>query len=132
MDLVSFSNQFAEEVGGKYTEYSSKKSIFILPLEDERFQTVIAEIIEHPDHKKEVLRVQSTICKLFSPIKYSEILAASTNFIYTRFIAEDSLLKAEASFFLEKLDEELIKEMLLEVAEIADYWELSITGVDEY
>ncbi len=130
MDFVEFSSKFAEEINGQYTEYDDKKSVFIIPLSDGRNQTVIAEIFFNEQYKREVVRVDSKICNLFSPIKYSEILAASRDFIHARFIAEDNFLKAEASFFLDNLDEDIIKEMVLEVANVADDWELKITGKD--
>lgn len=132
MDFVKFSARFAEEINGTYNEYDDKKSVFIIPLPDGRNQTVIATIYDHEEYKRQVVRVDSKICQLFSPIKYSEILGASINFIHARFIAEDGFLKSEASFFLDHLDEETIKEMILEVAKVADEWELKITGKDIY
>ena len=130
MNFVSFSKQFAKEINGQYTEYDEKKSVFIVPLPDGRNQTVIAEIFHHEQYEREVIRIDSKICNLFSPIKYSEILAASTKFVHARFIAEDSFLKAESSFFMDHLNEVVIKEMILEVAQVADEWELKITGED--
>ena len=130
MNFVSFSKQFAKEINGQYTEYDEKKSVFIVPLPDGRNQTVIAEIFHHEQYEREVIRIDSKICNLFSPIKYSEILAASTKFVHARFIAEDSFLKAESSFFMDHLNEVVIKEMILEVAQVADQWELKITGED--
>lgn len=129
MDFRTFSADFAKEVNGTYDEYDEMKSVFIIPLANGRNQTVIAEIKQHTDGR-EMVRVDSRICKLFSPIKYSEILAASANFIHSRFIAEDDFLKAEASFYLDNLNEEIIKEMIMEVAQVADDWELAITGED--
>ena len=129
MDFKAFSTDFAKEVDGTYDEYDDMKSVFIIPLANGRNQTVIAEIKEHTDGR-EMVRVDSRICKLFSPIKYSEILAASVNFIHARFIAEDDYLKAEASFYLDNLNEGIIKEMIMEVAQVADDWELEITGED--
>ena len=129
MDFKAFSAQFAQETNGTYDEYDERKSVFILPLANGRNQTVIAEIKTH-DSGREFVRVDSKVCKLFSPIKYSEILAASVDFIHARFIAEDDFLKVEASFYLDNLNESIIKEMILEVAQLADDWELEITGED--
>ncbi len=130
MDFKKFSEQFAKDINGSYTEYDERKSVFVIPLPDGRNQTVIASIEYFEEYDREVVRVDSKICPLFSPIKYSEILAASTRFIHARFIAEDEFLKAESSFFLDHLDEDVIKEMILEVAKVADDWELAITGKD--
>jgi hypothetical protein len=130
MDFKKFSEQFAQDINGSYTEYDERKSVFVIPLKDGRNQTVIACLEHFDEYDRDVVRVDSKICPLFSPIKYSEILAASTRFIHTRFIAEDDFLKAEASFFADHLDEETIKEMILEVASVADDWEEKITGKD--
>ncbi len=130
MDFVAFSKRFAEEINGQYTEYDENKSVFIVPLPDGRNQTVIAEIFHHDQYDRKVVRIDSKICNLFSPIKYSQILGASTKFVHARFIAEDSFLKAESSFFMDHLNETVIKEMILEVAQVADEWELKITGED--
>ena len=41
MDFVAFFRDFAQEIGGQFSEYDKDKSILVVPLEQGRFQTVI-------------------------------------------------------------------------------------------
>jgi hypothetical protein len=45
-------------------------------------------------------------------------------------IAEDDFLKVASSTFLDVSTPELLKEIIIEVAYVADDWELIITGAD--
>ena len=42
----------------------------------------------------------------------------------------DGYLRVESSSFTDSVSEEVLKEMILEVAELGDEWELKITGQD--
>ncbi|MFT6867410.1 MAG: hypothetical protein ACJA08_002252, partial [Cyclobacteriaceae bacterium] len=110
----------------------SKYSVFIVPLKDERFQTVIARVIDHPKFNKEVVKITSKICFVTEAINYQLVLEGSAEFVHTRFIVEEELLKAEASFFYDSASESIMKEMILEVANISDDWEFKITGKDNF
>lgn len=129
MNLPEFSTRFAEEVNAKYTEYDDKTSVFVIRLRDSRFQNVLTRIIDLDDNKT-IVQVTSKVCSLDTPINYEEVLSSINELIHTRFIIEDGFLKTEGAFFLNSLDEELIKEMILEVGETADKWEFKLTGKD--
>ncbi|MFT6866123.1 MAG: hypothetical protein ACJA08_000950, partial [Cyclobacteriaceae bacterium] len=62
MDFSQLSQKLAKEINAQHTEYDSKYSVFIVPLKDERFQTVIARVIDHPKFNKEVVKITSKIC----------------------------------------------------------------------
>lgn len=132
MDFKKFSQNLANEIKGQYTEYDSKHSVFIVPLPDERFQTVIARIHFHETYKRDVIQVLSKVCELKHKIDFAALLEASSELVYTRFIVEDGYLKTESSFFLDNVTDTLIKEMILEVTHTADKWELKITGQDKF
>lgn len=132
MDFKKFSQNLASEIKGQYTEYDSKHSVFIVPLSDDRFQTVIARIHHHDKYKRDVIQVLSKVCELKHKIDFPALLEASSELVYTRFIVEDGFLKTEASFFLENVTDQLIKEMIMEVTYTADEWELKITGQDNF
>jgi len=133
MDFTAFSQKLANDSNGEYTEYDSRHSVFIVPLKDDRFQTVIARIVDNEKHKTEVVKVTSKVCEIDkNSIDFVKALEASTELVYTRFIVEDGFLKTEASFFLENLSDSLIKEMILEVTYTADEWEFIITGKDNF
>lgn len=132
MDFSAFNKKVAQDLKADHTEYDSHHSVFIVPLEDDRFQTVIAELLDHPKFNKQVVKISSKICYTKEAIDYPAVLAASTEFVHTKFIVEDDLLKAEASFFFQAASEGIMKEMILEVALTADDWEFKITGKDNF
>ena len=132
MDFVAFSKQFAKKIGGEYDEYNENYSIFIIPLKDKRFQTVMARIIHHEKYNKDVVQITSKVCPTTEKINYPEVLEASKDFLYTNFIVEDGFLKVDTSLLLDQSSEDLIEEIIKEVAYTADEWEFKITGKDIY
>lgn len=132
MDFKAFSKKFADKIGGDYQEYDANHSIFVIPLSDGRFQTVIAKVIDHDKYNRKAVQVTSKVCKIDEPIDYPKVLEASKDFVHTNFIVEDDFLKVDTSIFLDHSDEKLIEEMITEVAYTADEWELKITGKDIY
>lgn len=133
MDFKAFSRKFAAKTGGQYNEYDENRSIFIVALPDERFQTVTAQIIEHEKYNRTTVQVTSKVCRTdFPSIDYPAILEASKDFVHTNFIVEDGYLKVDTTVFLDYADEALIEEMITEVATTADEWEFKITGQDNF
>jgi len=49
---------------------------------------------------------------------------------YARFVIIDDYVRVEGSTFLESVTESGIKEIIDEVANMADAWELKLTGMD--
>ncbi|WP_258103363.1 hypothetical protein [Marinoscillum sp. MHG1-6] len=132
MDFSLFNKKLAKDIKAEHTEYDANHSVFIVPLKGARFQTVIAQLLDHPKFNKKVVKVSTKICYTSEDIDYPSVLAGSADFVHTRFIVEDDLLKAEASFFFEAANEKIMKEMILEVANTADEWEFKITGKDVF
>ncbi len=130
MDFKAFSQKLADKIGGDYQEYDDNHSIFIVPLEDSRFQTVIARIVEHEKYGRKIVQVSSKVCSTEEQIDYAAVLEASKDFIHTNFIVEDGYLKIDTSIYMDYADEALIEDMVKEVAETADEWENKITGKD--
>ncbi len=130
MNFKSFSKKYAQEIGGQYREFDETRSVIIFPLDGGRFQTITGHIVHHPEYDREVLQIKTKVCALEEYIPYNELLAESTNMPYSKFVIEDDFLKVEASSFLVNLNEDMVKEMIVEVAKVADSWEFKITGKD--
>ncbi len=130
MDYRKFSQYYAKEIGGEYREYDDSRSVIIVPLKRGRFQTVIGHIVSHSGYDREVIHLKSKVCELTYNIPYQECLEASKEYPYTKFITEDGFLKVEAINFLVNLNDNMVKEMITEIAQHADDWELQITGKD--
>ena len=130
IDFKQFSSDFAKEINGQYTEYDETTSLFILRLEGARYQMVVARVFDHPAYNRKALHISSKICSTKANIKFFDLLESNHESMYTRFIIEEDYLKVEASAFLKFVEEEVVKEMILEVANTADEWERKITGKD--
>lgn len=130
MDFRKFSEQYAAEIGGQFREYDQTRSVIIVPLYGDRFQTITGHVISNSDYGREVVQIKTKVCNLKAFIPFEEILEASSGLPYAKFITEDGFLKVEASNFLLNLTEDMVKEMIQEVANVADDWEFKITGED--
>ncbi|MEO9484998.1 MAG: hypothetical protein ABJG47_16175 [Ekhidna sp.] len=130
MDYRKFSQKYAEEIGGEFREYDETQSVIIVPLKNGRFQTVTGHIVTHSGYERELVHLKSKVCELTYDVPFKECLEASKEYPYTKFIVEDDFLKVEAINFLVNLNENMVKEMIMEIAHHADDWELKITGKD--
>lgn len=129
MDFKKFCKKYADEINGEYREYDDSQSVIIVPLGD-RFQTITGHITHNSEYDREVVQLKTKVCSLAEKIPFDQILTESASYPYSKFIAEDGFLKVEAINFLVNLNEQMIKEMFMEIAKHADDWEFKITGKD--
>ncbi|MAE84883.1 MAG: hypothetical protein CMB80_19250 [Flammeovirgaceae bacterium] len=132
MDFKAFSQNFSDKIGGKYNDYDDHHSIFIIPIKNDRFQTVIARVVKLEKYNYDVVHITSKVCETSEKIDYPTVLEASADFALSNFIVEDGFLKVDASILLNSANEELIGDTIVELATLADEWELKITGKDIY
>lgn len=131
MDLNSFMQKFADEIGGDYSQYDATRSVIIVKLPDERFQTVLGKVVKHEKYNREVIEFTSKVCSIDEKIDFASLLRHSEEFIHSKFIvAPDNYLKVAAAAYTDSVTEEILKEMILEAANVADEWENEITGLD--
>ena len=125
-----FMVRLADEIGGQYSEYDSSKSVIIVPLQDNRFQAVLGVTKYNDKFNKTAIEFSSKVCKFTEDIDVKELLLENAKTIYARFVIADGYLKVEGSAFLENINENGLKEILIEIANKADEWELKLTGLD--
>ena len=125
-----FMVRLADEIGGQYSEYDSSKSVIIVPLQDNRFQAVLGVVKYNDKFNKTAIEFSSKVCKFTEDIDVKELLLENAKTIYARFVIADGYLKVEGSAFLENINENGLKEILIEIANKADEWELKLTGLD--
>ena len=130
MDLTAFMKRYADEIGGQYTQYNTTHSIVIVPLSGSRFQTVIGHIKKNDLYNRKVVALSSKVCPVTTNIDYRMLLEQTAYFNYARFVIRDHFLQVEAVCGFENAVEDEIKEMLQEVANLADQYELKLTGAD--
>jgi len=132
MDLISFMKKYSDEIGGQFSTYDNTHSIIVVPLAGGRFQSVIGTIKENKLYSRNLVTFTSKIAAYNPTLPLKDFLVQSSLFNYARFIISDDYLQMEAVASLEGTSESSIKEMIQEVANLADQYELKLTGADVY
>jgi len=130
MDLSAVMKKYADQIGGQFTEYDQAQSIIIMPVSGGRFQTVLGKVTQNDLYNRKLISLHSKICNIKPDIDYRMLLEQTAYFNYCRFVVKDGYLQVEAVASLVGISEETIKEMVQEVANLADQFELKLTGVD--
>jgi len=122
--------RYATEIDGQYTVYNTTASIVIVPLSGSRFQTVIGKIKTNELYNRKLITFSSKVCPVDQHLDFNMLLEQTAYFNYARFVIRENYLQVEAVAGLENAVEDEIKEMLQEVANLADQYELKLTGAD--
>jgi len=130
LNVMSFARQYADQIGGQFTEYDHTKAVIVVPLTGARFQTVLVVTRTSATSGKEQVVFTSKVCEYDSSIDPKGLLEKNLMFDYSKFILEDGFLKIESSCLPSSAHEEQVKEMIQEVATLADQFELKFTGQD--
>lgn len=130
MDLVAFMKKYADQIGGQYTEYDNAHSIIIVPVSGGRFQTVLGTIKTNELYNRKLITLTSKICGVKPGLDYKMLLEQTAFFNYCRFFISENYLQVESVATLNSATEDQIKEMVQEVANLADQYELKLTGAD--
>ena len=130
MNLSNFMKKYAEEIRGQYIEYTNSLSVIIIPVSGNRFQTGMGTIKQSSLYNRQVIIFTSKVCPMNNTIDFKMLLEQTAFFNYCRFMIADNYLQVEAVSSLAGVDEGDIKEMLQEVANIADQYEMKIAGSD--
>lgn len=130
MNIMNYVQQFAEQVGGEFTDYDHSKSIIVVPLGSSRYQTVLAITQTSPVSGRDQAIFASKVCEYSGDLDLKLLLEQNANFDYSKFVLEDGYLKVEASCLASTASEDQVREMIQEVAQLADHYELRFTGMD--
>ncbi len=130
MDLTAFMKKYADQIGGQFTEYDSNHSIIIVPVSGNRFQTVIGTIKKNELYNRSLVTLNSKVCAVNPRLDFKMLLEQSAFFNYCRFVISENYLQVESVTALDTISEGTVKEMLQEVANLADQYELKLTDSD--
>ncbi len=131
MNLTEFMKKYADQISGQYIEYNQTLSVIIIPVAGNRFQTVLGTIKQSTLYNRKVITFTSKVCPIGSvTIDFKMLLEQTAFFNYCRFMISENYLQVEAVSALEGTNEDDIKEMLQEVANLADQYEMKLTGAD--
>ena len=122
--------KIAEDIGGQFSEYDKYKSVIIVPLDQNRYQAVVGVLKHNDKMNKTRLEFSSKVCQLSESVDLKELLMENAKTCYARFVIIDDYVRVEGSTVLESVTESGIKEIIDEVANMADAWELKLTGMD--
>ena len=125
-----FMERFADEIDGQFSEYDQSKSVIIVPLEENRFQAVLGVIKFNEKFNKTGVEFSSKVCPFSDDIDCKQLVLENAKTCYAKFVIVDDFIKVEGSTFVETIMEEGLKEIIKEVAQLADEWELKLTGLD--
>ena len=129
-DFNQFMERFADEIGGQFSEYDQSKSVIIVPLEENRFQAVLGVKKFNEKFNKTGVEFSSKVCPFSDDIDCKQLVIENAKTCYAKFVIVDDFIKVEGSTFVETIMEEGLKEIIREVAQLADEWELKLTGLD--
>lgn len=130
MDIFNTLKNYADQIGGTFSDYDHTKAIVVVPLPNGRFQTVLAVLEKSKTSGKQRIVITSKVTDYNSGIDAQELLVQNGLFDYSKFIIDDSQLKVIASGLTDGISEEELKYMVQEVAQLADHYELKLTGKD--
>lgn len=127
---MKYVQQFADQIGGQFTDYDHTKSVIVVPTAGSRYQTVVALTQKSPVSGREQAMFTSKVCEFDSSLDLKTLLEQNANFDFSKFILEDGFLKVEASCLTDTASEDQLREMIQEVAQLADHYEMKLTGQD--
>lgn len=130
MDLTAFMKKYADQIGGQYTDYDPAHSVIIVPVSGNRFQTVLGTIKKNDLYNRSLIALSSKVCSIKPDLDYKMLLEQVAYFNYCRFVINDSYLMVEAVSAVDGITENTIKEMLQEVSNLADQFEMKLTDSD--
>ena len=130
MNIMNYVQQYAEQIGGQYTDYDHSKSVVVVPITGSRFQTVLAVTQTSAVSGRNQALFSSKVCEYNNALDLKNLLEQNANFDYSKFVLEEGFLKVEASCLANSVSQDQIKEMIQEVAQLADHYELKLTGKD--
>lgn len=126
MNLNSFMKSYAEEINGNFSEYDENRFVIIVPLAMERQQAVIGEL----DPTNKMITMTSKVCVANDSIKFKELLRENHRTTFGKFTIAHDFLNVEYKSPLDSSTPDHLKEAIQEIANLADRWELNITGKD--
>lgn len=130
MNVISTVKKYADQIGGQFTDYDQSRSVIVIPLDRSRFQTVLAQTQKSPVSGRDQAIFTSKVCEYRASLDLKSLLEQNANFDYSKFVLEDGFLKVEASCLASSTSEEQVREMIQEVAQLADHFEDKLTGLD--
>lgn len=128
MNLSVTMEKLADEIDGKFLEYSTENTIITVPVSRHRYQNVTGYLLNRNNSK--VLEFMSRVCELNDGIDHKAMLELNQELFYSKVVIHEGYLKVAAAALLDHCTEDLVRDMVLEVARVADDLEHHLVGAD--
>lgn len=110
--------QLSDTISGRFVEYTDDQSIILVPIERNRFQVVVSQLIE---------KNGAALIELFSKVgelsadrdNHQVILTLNQELLHSRIVIKECQLIVTAEILLQNCTEPLLHEVILEVSTIA-------------
>ncbi|MGK7393019.1 MAG: hypothetical protein ACNS62_00545 [Candidatus Cyclobacteriaceae bacterium M3_2C_046] len=126
--VTEYIKEFARQIEGIFVDYNDYKFAVIVPLIDSKRIQRVFGIIDEKFHR---IEFRSMVCKK-EQADFSELMEQQKEFIYSKFLKEEENVMISASLEIENAEFDLLRKVIMEVAEYADVWEKKFTGQDIY
>ncbi len=120
----------ALHIDGRFVEYSYESTVMTVRLSRNRYQNVTAQLADRPQGT--MLEFSSTVCTLRPEIDHRAMLELNQELHYGKVVIHEGFLKVAAAAFYDYCTTEMVRDMILEVASVADDLEMRIVGCDMY
>ena len=130
MNLTDTMEKLAFEIDGRFVDYPYENTIITVPLSRYRHQNVTGYLIDRPQGS--MLEFMTTICTLRPEIDYRAMLELNQELYYSKVLIHEGFLKVAAAALHDHCTEDLVRDMILEVAHVADDLEMRLIGCDVY
>ena len=119
-----------DSIGGHFMAYSDVRCVAIVPVPGGRTQTITCEEVINELYNRKLLRFSSRVSPAENNYDYRMLLEQAAYFNYCRFAIRDGHLEVEALADPTAGDPVIWQEMVTEVANLADQFELKLSGRD--
>jgi len=128
MDINSIIEQYAEEVGGKFSAYDDTKSVVVVPVSSHRYQSLLAQI--QTVKENDYIEITTKICTEENIPE--QLFHLEKQMIFGKLIVRDGYLQVMAYVTCSSISVGLVTEIINEIASFADIQEKKISGQDVY
>jgi hypothetical protein len=130
MNLDKILEDYANEINGQVIPYDDDHSVIVVPVKNGRFQRVVGWVVRTGKYK--YLEFNSKVCDFNYQIDLKHLLELSNKYIFSRIVIKDGYIQVASSIVVEHATEQLIKDMIIEVAQIADNLEQLLSIGDQF
>ena len=89
MNIMNYVQQYAEQIGGQFTDYDHSKSVVVVPLNGSRYQTVLAITQTSAVSGRDQAVFTSKVCEFAPNIDLKNLLEQNANFDFSKFVLEE-------------------------------------------